>query len=219
MSTIPSDWQASLGGPALTGNCCLSIISRTSFGPAAFAFDPDRASSAVPLVYYTQDHQTLGTYGASGTHPAFNGSTRVAGVIFPPGTGSVLFIGTTGVGPYCYGEAAACGDPSNNSKGEHAYPYRGYVWAYDARVLAAVRAGTKQPWEAVPYAMWELPLGNIAAWGIGGAAYDPATRRLFMSEKNKSGELPVVHVFSLGVGSTTPPAPAPAATLNVRIIR
>src|SRR5207244_1118794 len=34
MAAIPSEWQSSLGGTALTGNCCLSIISRTSYGPA-----------------------------------------------------------------------------------------------------------------------------------------------------------------------------------------
>src|SRR5439155_23438686 len=37
---IPADWQAKLGGPVLNGNACLSIISRTSYGPAAFAIDP-----------------------------------------------------------------------------------------------------------------------------------------------------------------------------------
>ena len=29
-----------LGAPYLTGNVALSIISRTSYGPAAFGFDP-----------------------------------------------------------------------------------------------------------------------------------------------------------------------------------
>ncbi len=219
MSPIPAEWQSALGGPALTGNCCLSIISRTSYGPAAAAFNPDSLGSAVSLVHYTSDHQTLGTYGASGTHPMFNGSTRVAGVIFPPGTASVLFIGTTGVGPYCYGEAAACGDPSNNSKGEHAYPYRGYVWAYNANDLAAVKAGSKQPWQVTPYATWELTnLGDTAYWGIGGATYDSAAKKLYVVEKYGSGELPIVHVYSLSVGST-PTVPAPAGPLSVRIIR
>ena len=29
MTQIPTEWQSLFGGPALTGNCCLSIISRT----------------------------------------------------------------------------------------------------------------------------------------------------------------------------------------------
>jgi hypothetical protein len=217
MGTVPDEWQAILGGPALTGNCCLSIISRTSYGPAAASFDPDALGNATTLVAYPQDHQTLGTYGASGSHPVFNGSTRVAGVVFPAGTRSVLFIGSTGVGNYCYGEASACNDPSNNSKGEHAYPYRGYVWAYDANDLAAVKTGSKQPWQVVPYATWELTaLGNVPYWGIGGAAWDPTTKRIYLSEKNADGERPIVHVYVVqgGITSSLPQPP-----YNVRVIR
>src|SRR5262249_50917062 len=59
---VPEEWQSALGGPVLTGNCCLSIISRTSFGPAAFAIDPtsiENRQSAAPLVYYPSHHPTL----------------------------------------------------------------------------------------------------------------------------------------------------------------
>lgn len=198
MGLIPAEWQSRLGGPALTGNCCLSIISRTSYGPAAFAFNPENVlGTAQPLVYYTRDHQTLGSYGASGVHPVFNGSTRITGIVFPEGTSSVLFFGMTGVGNYCYGEAAACGDPSNSYKGEHAYPYRGYVWAYDANELAAVKSGAKEPWAVTPYATWELPqLGNVSDnFGVAGAAYDPATGRVFVSKKNADAERPVIYVY------------------------
>ena len=59
MAEIPSEWRSLLGGPALTGNCCIPIISRTSFGPGAFAFDPAKLGAAdpvaaTPLVYYPQ---------------------------------------------------------------------------------------------------------------------------------------------------------------------
>src|ERR1700730_7719448 len=58
MTTIPSDWQAKLGAPAMTGNCCLSIISRTSFGPSVSAWDPENTSpNAQLLVEYDQIHQ------------------------------------------------------------------------------------------------------------------------------------------------------------------
>lgn len=200
MGHIPPEWQARLGGPAITGNCCLSIISRTSFGPAAFSFNPDSTSStAQPLVYYTESNQTLGTYGASGKNPVFNGTTRITGVVFPQGTSSVLFFGMTGVGNYCYGEASACNDPSNSSKGEHAYPYRAYVWAYNANDLAAVRSGSKQPWSIRPYATWELgQLGNVVSdFGVGGAAYDPATNRIYISKKHGDGDNPVIYVYEV----------------------
>lgn len=198
MALIPAAWQVRLGGPVLAGNCCLSIISRTSHGPAVFAVDPvdfGRAERATPLVYYPGDHQTLGEYGAPGVHPVFNGSTRIRGVVFPEGTSSVLFFGTTGVGPYCYGEAEACGDPTNPYKGEHAYPYRAYVWAYDAAALAGVKAGVARPWAVKPYATWELPLGDVGSDVIGGAAYDPATGRIFISQRFGDGDRPLIHVY------------------------
>ena len=49
-----------------------------------------------------------------------------------------------GTGTFCYGEGATCNDPTDSSKGNHAYPYQYQVWAYDANDLAAVKAGSKQ---------------------------------------------------------------------------
>ena len=46
MAAVPPEWQSSLGGPAITGQCCVPIVSRTSWGPAAFAFDPGRRAVA-----------------------------------------------------------------------------------------------------------------------------------------------------------------------------
>ena len=51
-----------------------------------------------------------------------------------------------------------CYDPTTSDKGSHAYPYRYQVWAYDLNDFAAVKAGTKQPWEVVPYGVWPLSL-------------------------------------------------------------
>lgn len=199
MGLIPAAWQERLGGPALTGNCCLSIITRTSFGPAAFAFDPEDLGDARALVYYTADRQTLGRYGERGVHPVFNGTTRITGIVFPEDTASVLFFGTTGVGNYCYGEAAECQDPSNPYKGEHAHPYRPWVWAYDANDLAAVSSRRRQPWEVVPYATWELEeLGDVSAnFGVAGAAYDAASRRIYVSKKYDDGDRPSIHVYEI----------------------
>jgi hypothetical protein len=199
MGLVPAAWQARLGGPALTGNCCLSIISRTSYGPAAFAFDPEDPGNARPLVYYTADRQTLGRYVERGAHPVFNGSTRITGIVFPEDTASVLFFGMTGVGNYCYGEGAECQDPASAYKGEHAYPYHGWVWAYDANDLAAVSNRRRQPWDVVPYATWQLQeLGDVSPnFGVGGAAYDPASRRVYVSKKFGDGDRPLIHVYEI----------------------
>ena len=49
MALIPSEWQSSFGGPALTGNCCLSIISRTSYGPSVSVFNPSDVGVKNPV--------------------------------------------------------------------------------------------------------------------------------------------------------------------------
>ena len=218
MTQIPPEWQSAFGGPALTGLCCTSIISRTSYGPSAFVFDPDDLGlvtpvPATPVLYYDQDHQTLEPYGASGVHPKFNGSTMIKGIVFPVCSRSVLFFGRTGLGDYCYGTSEECGDPADPYKGEHAYPYSYYVWAYDAYALLDVKNGIRQPWEVEPYATWalDLPFGNNGDTVLG-ATYDPATQRVYFAASAADGAHPVIHVLQLSVrggGSAPPPGGPP----------
>ena len=204
MALVPPEWQSALGGPALIGNCCLSTVARTSYGPAVSAVNPatltpSAATAATTLLYYPSDHTTLGNWGDPGVNLLFNGSTQIHSVVFPGGTSSVLFFGKQGVGPYCYGEGAECKDPAIGSKGDHAYPYSYYVWAYDAHDLAAVKAGQKQAWAVKPYTVWglTLPTNGEGSGRIGGAAYDPATGRIFVSQQFGDGIYPVVHVFTV----------------------
>jgi hypothetical protein len=217
MALVPRRWRSLLGGPALTGNCCIPIISRTSFGPAAFAFDPARLGAvqpvpARPLVYYTQEHPTIGAWDAS-WNPSkgvfFGGGTTIRGVVFPRGTRSLLFFGTQGIGTFCYGEGTDqrglagkptpdgstwCYDPDNSSKGTHAYPYVPEVWAYDAARLRGVRKGRKRPWQVKPYAVWKLhlPFGSPQ---IGGAAYDPTAGVVYVSQQFGDDTQPLIHAF------------------------
>lgn len=69
-----------------------------------------------------------------------------------------------------------------DNKGAHAYPYVHYMWAYDVDDLAAVKAGTKQMWDVMPYAHWELPsMGAVEdEWSATGIAFDPAANLLYV---------------------------------------
>jgi hypothetical protein len=230
MGTVPAEWQSAFGGPALTGNADLGVISRTSFGPAVFAFNPDTMTStgAQPLVYYPEAHPTLGPW--SGANQYYGGADTVKGVVFPAGTSTVLFFGRHG-GTFCYGVGTSnqslagtrspngvdpyCYDPDDNGKGVHGYPYSPYVWAYDANELASVHAGQRNPWDVRPYAVWALP--GMGAQ-IGGAAYDPATKRIYVSQMFGDGDNPLVHVFNVTVGTATTNTP-PHPPSNVRIVR
>ncbi len=200
MAEIPKKHQAALGGPAVTGLCCTSIISRTSFGPSLHVFDPQAfVPTAQPLVYYPEDRQTLGAYGQRGSHPTFNGSTRITGVVFLGDT--VLFIGGTGTGAYCYGTGAACNDPISPYKGEHAYPYRLWAWAYRVSDLTAVKNGSLQPWEVMPYENWDLGVRTDPDFGTGGAAFDSKTGRLYVALRHGfTGTVAEVEVFKVRGG-------------------
>jgi len=207
---IPVAWQAALGGPVQNGNCCLSIISRTSYGPAAFAIDPEQLGAmdplpAIPLVYYPSAHP-LDDY--NGKSALFNGSTVMGGMVFPEASRSILFFGKQGTGAICYGPGTTdlalvgtgppgdtfCFDPAIPGKGYHAYPYLSYVWAYDALDLAAVKSGQRQPWDVKPYAVWSiaLPFGSAR---ILGATYDPASGRIFVSQEYGDDTRPLIHVL------------------------
>jgi hypothetical protein len=225
ITSIPEAWRARLGGSALTGNCCLPIISRTSFGPSASVFTPDDLGVKNPapstmLVGYPADHPALGSWDNTETvNVDFNMATSVNGIVFVDGTRSVLFFGSQGLGIPCYGVGTGdpsldrqsispgssevyCHDPALDSKGTHAWPYASYVWAYDAEDLAQVKAGQKQPWDLKPYATWAMDL-PFATQGkeILGAAYDPVKRRIYISQGGADPgsdgyfQGPVIHAF------------------------
>lgn len=200
MGIIPEEWRALLGGPALTGQCCISIISRTSSGPSVSVFNPDDVGRVSPVpATMLVDYPLANPLAANTTQNVlFNNATSILGVAFPAGTRSVLFVGRHGIGPYCYGESAQCADPVQIYKGEHSYPYVHQVWAYDANDLLAVRLGQRAPSSVRPYATWRLPDVTTAGAGISGVTYDHVTRRLYITEKYE--ESPRVHVYAIGGG-------------------
>ena len=217
MALVPSEWQARLGGPAITGQCCIPIVTRTSFGPAAFAFDPSQIGQpkvpATPLLYYPSDHATLGEW--SGANPTYGSTTEILGVAVVAGTRSVLYFGRNGMGPNCYGSGTPdkslhgktapdggpyCFDPTNGYKAPHAYPYRYQVWAYDLNDFAAVKAGKKKPWDVVPYGVWPLELPTSeSSTRLGGVGYDAQRQLLYVSQlRGDTGDdasRPLIHTF------------------------
>ncbi len=228
MTRVPDVWRPSIGEPFLTGNCCLSIIGRTSLGPDAFAFDPSLMTTgatipSIPLVYYSLTHPTLGPW--SGSNSVYGGTTSIGGLVAIEGTRTVLYFGRNGTGPFCYGEGTSnasqagqstgdgtvyCYDPTDSSKGQHAYPYTSQVWAYDLNDLVAARNGQKQPWQVVPYATWTLSL-PISADGsfLSSVAYDASRQLVYLvqphADEDGGANRPVVHVLQVSVAAPAPP--------------
>ena len=225
MTPVPASWQTALGGSALTGMSNIAIVTRTSFGPALFSFDPGQVGLVNPvpataLLYYDKNddigsHWTLGPY--SGANAVIGGSDMINGVVFPDGSKSVLFIGRHG-DTYCYGTGAECNDPIVEDKGTHGYPYHYQIWAYNADDLAAVKTGTKKPWEVVPYSYWKVNF-PIEGWKneVNGATYDAINHRLFISMDHGDGTAPLIQIFSVNVGDSAPDRTAPAGPTRLRV--
>lgn len=215
MTPVPPEWQPRLGGPMLTQQCCIPIVSRTSWGMSATAFDAALIGQptipGTPLLYYDEDHRTLGRW--SGSSPTYGGTTEMGGWIIIPGTRTALYIGSNGLGPYCYG-AEECKDPTSPYAGVHAPPYRSQMWAYDLNDFAAVRAGTKQPWEPVPYAVWPLEfLTKTPQNKIGGVSYDALRKILYVAQLKAdqpgSYNAPIIQGIRMNIGATVPPIDPP----------
>lgn len=232
MAEVPLEWRGRLEAPALTGLCCISVISRSSLGPAATAFDPKDVGTRSPvpvahLLGYPGTNPTLGEW--SSNSPLFNGNAQVGGMVFPAGTGRVIFFGRVGLGPFCYGTGTPvpeldgrpvpdsgttyCYDPDVSWQGTHGYPYALHAWVYDASDLAAVRAGHKSRWDIRPQTAgtFSLPFEDGPKL-VGGAAYDPVTQRVFISVLVQDEARPLIHVLRLGSVLPADPDPTPAPT-------
>ncbi|OGJ91461.1 MAG: hypothetical protein A2268_00490 [Candidatus Raymondbacteria bacterium RifOxyA12_full_50_37] len=204
MTTIPPEWRPLMGGPALSGGKALSILSCSSAGPAATVFDPDDvgAKDTIPgttLLFYPNEHK-LEDCQLGDTCELFNWMSNFCGIAFPPGSRSVLFIGSHGIGEFCYDHPPdiVCYDPVSGGKGSHAYPYVHRVWAYDANDLLQVKSGAKQCWEMHPYAMWTMDeMCSDGSALMAGAGYDPETGRLYIADQQK--EEPHIHVYQITV--------------------
>jgi RNA polymerase sigma factor (sigma-70 family) len=215
LGEVPPGWEQPLQGTVLAGG--------VSLGPTIAAIDPVRlgsvAAPAAMLVEYPPDHPTLGAWGDVGPHPVFNSTTTCSGIVFAPGTRTVLVFGTTGMGEVHVGIGTAdraldghpgddgvmrVYDPANLSGPcQHAWPYRAYVWAYDADELAQVAAGRKRPWEVVPYAHGPLELPVDSGQNqLDGVAYDAEAGLLYVAQANaehldRYSSRPLIHVFRL----------------------
>jgi hypothetical protein len=218
LALVPNEWQAALQGPAITGQCCTTIINSTSLGPSAFAWDPAllgvQIPPALPLVGYDINHPTLGNWDSS--NPTYGGTTQIGGVALIGGSSTALFVGSNGTGPFCYGDgtddpsldgqdagdgSVYCYDPANSAKSQHAYPYNMQFWAYDLNDLAAVAAGAKQLFEIVPYGVWPFDVPAGGPTDLGGVAYDPNHQLLYVSQLQGDPDgydfRPLIHVFHL----------------------
>jgi hypothetical protein len=201
LSGIPAEYQSVFGGDAFCGSGnAKSIVTNHSFGPTALVFnraDVNVASEplpATPLLYYPSGHLTLGAYDS--TSPLWGANAMASEPCIIPGSRTMLFLGSNGLGDYCYGPPTAdpelegvlgegqsypyCYDPLSGAQAPHSYPYRGQYWAYDLNDLVLSKAGSIPAYQPVPYAYGEvvLPLTGNGSTNIYGPTFYPASGKL-----------------------------------------
>lgn len=114
---------------------------------------------------------------------------------------AVLVVGSKGMGDVYYGDARPQ-DCDQYYRGYHCGPYQGQFLFYDSDDLATVAAGLRQPWEVLPYAVFnaEPYLWPDCRYQLGGAAFDRDRGILYVIQKNvdeTSDSQPLVHVFQV----------------------
>lgn len=190
-------------------------------GPTLYALAPWQDGSppaagqdldALALLYYPEVYQCVWlAEGEINEHPApgichFPGYRAAddwgGGAWVESGDGAaILIFGRVGLGDNCYGPEERCSrDPCSPSSGYHAYPYEPQILFYDPAELADVVAGTREPWEVLPYAVYR-PMDEVLdqeCASLGAAAHDRERGLLYVAEQEAGpwGET-VVHVWQV----------------------
>ena len=205
MTEVPDQWKEWIGANYVTGAAGQNRIQFSSSGPALFSFNAINAagSSDKPLVYYPFGH-ALQWVDAANSAPQllFNGTTKIEGVAFVPGTRSVIFIGSNGLSSIGYGVGSRFNDQVRPYQGYHSQNgnYQYQIWAYDIDDFMSVRNGTKASWEIKPPSVvnFNLPTPEFSKY-LGGTAFDASTGRLYISQKTAGpSATPIIHVYQLG---------------------
>jgi hypothetical protein len=188
------------------------------FDPVLITGTSNGTIAGTELLYYDHDEFSGAIIGDDGggedyfnpndINLKWNAATQITGIVVPDGYRTALVFGRHGIGDYCYGTGTAtealhntdngagfpfCYDPTGvGTQGNHAYPYRYQVWAYDLNHLLEVKNGTRSAWDVQPYdygALTGIPLTPTAdqGWMLGQASYDPAGKRIFIPQMGLNG--------------------------------
>lgn len=196
ISKLPVEWQTKLGKTHLAGNSTgtTAIISRHSVGPSAHVFNasdiinnnPGSVIETERLLEFSLDkplHDDLFNETLSNELWTFV-SQAVFGFVVP-GTRTYATFGSSGGNESGVGykivqdDGNLCGGYCSNTVTDN----YNYYWFWDMDELSEVQMGLRQPHEVSPYAYGEfdLPFQEQGFNKIGGASYDAATKRLYMS--------------------------------------
>ena len=197
LSPVPSEWVDTLGGTWITGQSSgIPIISRTSVGPSAFAFDPAAIVDSLPnppnsvpttklLDFSLANPLAADLDNSSDTNNVWTHLSRATYGVVLPGTRTYATFGHSG-GHGPQGVCYKCTQDNGNLCGGYCAPdhtdYYQFLWLWDMNDLVDVMNGVTNSYDVRPY--WHgaflTPFEN-GTHQIGGGAYDPASGKLYLS--------------------------------------
>ena len=230
ISPIPAEWQSLLGGTYVTASGgAMSIVGRTTVGPAMFVFNPERdlLGSNVPnpipttrLLDYSIYDQWLHPdyYNESRTNDLWTAESGALYGLIVPGTRTYLAVGHSAghESGIQYKGTDLCGNTCGGPCPKDCNDKYLYYWAYDLRELLLVKSGQQAPHEVRPYAYgkWPSPFGSTK---LGGGTFDAATGTMYLEHLYGDTEgynaLPVLVAYKFAAsGGGVSPAPTPTPT-------
>lgn len=227
ISPVPFIWQSLIGSTHITGQSSgIPIISRTSVGPSAFAFNAsDLISAPLPdpilttkLLDFSLDNRLHADLSnSSGKNNLWTHLSRATFGFVVPGTRTYATLGFSG--GHASGVCYKCTQDNGNLCGGYcaraADDYYHYYWLWDIADLLAVKSGSMNSYDVRPYAYGKFPTA-FNSNELGGGSFDPVSGLLFLSVQRadrSQGEYsnpPIIVVYKLNPDNK-PPAGNPGS--------
>lgn len=214
MSPVPPEWQATFGGPLLTGWASnYSIISRYSIGPSLFGFNASDLRNGKPGPVDTTTHMAfpMGTplspdalaKDQGKASAVWNFLSRGVYGFIVPGTRTFAVVGSSGGVDSGIGykitqdDGNLCGGYCSRKVSDN----YNYYWLFDLdQIAAASDPSTLRPYD---YGRWNIPFDGNGQHRINGASFDPESSTLYMA-LDEAGQVeaydrpPVIVAYKIG---------------------
>ena len=191
LAPIPAAYRDALGGDHLTGHSSgIPIISRSSVGPSAFAFDaaafagPPGGVPTTRLLDFDLAHPLHADLDADGDNALWTHLSQATVGVIVPGSRTYLTLGHSGGhrSGVCYKCTQSDGTLCGGYCARDADDVAAYAWAWDLLDLVAVREGRLAPHDVRPYAYGPLDLPLLGPERrIGGGAFDADRGLLYLT--------------------------------------
>lgn len=196
-----------LSGKLIVGSAVAQGIATSSLGPSAFRLNlhedklpepNERIVTQTMLFYPGRETDTRRKAVLSTGDPWWDGMEVYGGacvdgtLIVAVDEGERSFYGTPDEFRSEFGFP-----PRSGGKGYHNDPHRAMLWFYSLEELHRKEIGTLTSVEVAPYACLRIDALPARGW-LGGLAYDPKLRRLFVSQSRANAAMtPRIHVYQI----------------------